>query len=152
MTFRLHIPFAPVAKQRARATWTNQGMRHYTPDATREWEETVAIMGRNAMAGREPMAGALEVHLQFLLPIPASWPKWKRDLADGAAVGHTIKPDLDNLEKAVMDGLNGIAWVDDAQVVKVIKAKHYSATPGVRIDAAEFHHLLPAQVSRRPSA
>jgi Holliday junction resolvase RusA-like endonuclease len=26
---------------------------------------------------------------------------------------HTSKPDRDNLDKAVMDALKGIAWIDD---------------------------------------
>jgi Holliday junction resolvase RusA-like endonuclease len=29
-------------------------------------------------------------------------------------------PDIDNLIKAILDGLNGIAWQDDKQVVRVI--------------------------------
>ena len=29
---------------------------------------------------------------------------------------HTKKPDADNVLKAVLDALNGLAWVDDAQV------------------------------------
>jgi Holliday junction resolvase RusA-like endonuclease len=29
-------------------------------------------------------------------------------------------PDIDNLIKAILDGLNGIAWQDDTQVVKII--------------------------------
>lgn len=28
-------------------------------------------------------------------------------------------PDVDNLVKAIMDGLNGIAWSDDRQVIRV---------------------------------
>jgi Holliday junction resolvase RusA-like endonuclease len=35
--------------------------------------------------------------------------------------------DLDNLIKFVLDALNGSAWVDDAQVVRIIAAKHISA-------------------------
>lgn len=31
----------------------------------------------------------------------------------------TLKPDIDNVIKAVMDGLNGVAFVDDKQVVFV---------------------------------
>jgi len=32
------------------------------------------------------------------------------------AYRHTTKPDADNVLKAVLDALNGLAWVDDAQV------------------------------------
>jgi crossover junction endodeoxyribonuclease RusA len=33
------------------------------------------------------------------------------------------EPDADNLAKAFLDGLNGIAWVDDRQVRKLIIEK-----------------------------
>ena len=29
---------------------------------------------------------------------------------------HSSKPDRDNLDKAVMDALKGLAWIDDSQV------------------------------------
>jgi Holliday junction resolvase RusA-like endonuclease len=33
------------------------------------------------------------------------------------------KPDIDNAIKLVMDGLNGVAWADDAQVTSVSAVK-----------------------------
>ena len=36
----------------------------------------------------------------------------------------TIKPDIDNVIKAVMDGLKGKAYKDDAQIVEVMARKH----------------------------
>ena len=36
----------------------------------------------------------------------------------------TIKPDVDNILKAVMDGLNGRAYADDQQVTIAIVRKH----------------------------
>lgn len=35
------------------------------------------------------------------------------------------RPDIDNLEKAVLDALNGVAWRDDTQVACVAKEKSY---------------------------
>ena len=51
------------------------------------------------------------------------------------SVGVTVKfylyglrlPDIDNLIKAVFDGLNGVAWADDRQVVRVT-AERLAAT------------------------
>ena len=49
----------------------------------------------------------------------------------------TIKPtkkvDVDNLAKAVMDALNGVAWGDDSQVVKITIFKEYTEHPYVYI-------------------
>ena len=38
-------------------------------------------------------------------------------------VPFTQKPDVDNVLKAVLDGLNGLAFLDDAQVVRVTVVK-----------------------------
>lgn len=35
------------------------------------------------------------------------------------------RPDIDNLEKAVLDALNGVAYEDDSQVACVTKEKLY---------------------------
>ena len=39
-------------------------------------------------------------------------------------------PDIDNVLKAVMDALNGVAYEDDKQVVEVICRKWYSQSTG----------------------
>lgn len=36
----------------------------------------------------------------------------------------TTKPDIDNVLKAVLDALNGVAYKDDSQVVEVRVVKH----------------------------
>ena len=43
----------------------------------------------------------------------------------------TVKPDCDNVLKAVMDGLNGVAFYDDAQVVEThFYKRERGRTPG----------------------
>ena len=48
-----------------------------------------------------------------------------------------VKPDLDKLIRAVLDGLTGVAYDDDCQVTKVEAEKHYcnehQTDPGVWI-------------------
>jgi Holliday junction resolvase RusA-like endonuclease len=143
------VPFAPVAWQRAGVTWTNQGPKHFTKPETRDWKKTVAVYARSAMRGAAPLTGPLKIELAFQVPIPPSWPNWKREAAERGEIAPTVKPDLDNFEKAVKDAMNGIVWVDDAQVVRCEKAKDFSARPGVAVTITPLS-LLPAQVSRRP--
>ena len=63
--------------------------------------------------------GEVHIELQFSRPLPKKSPQ--RD--DGKP--DTSKPDIDNLIKAILDGLNGAAWEDDAQVCKVTASKRW---------------------------
>lgn len=56
-------------------------------------------------------------------------------LKEGAATFHTIRPDLDNLAKPVLDALtdSGVFWEDDSAVYELHLGKRYSADPGVHI-------------------
>jgi Holliday junction resolvase RusA-like endonuclease len=43
------------------------------------------------------------------------------------------KPDIDNVIKIIADSLNGIAYKDDTQIVKLTAHKLYSDNPRVEI-------------------
>ena len=49
------------------------------------------------------------------------------------AIKPTKKPDIDNMQKAVLDALNGLAWDDDSQIVKVTAEKEYAVNPYVHL-------------------
>ena len=67
------------------------------------------------------------------------WPVFEGEVAvhivvdkDGAAVivervdldsKTTLRGDIDNYVKTILDGLNGVAWKDDSQVVKITAVK-----------------------------
>jgi Holliday junction resolvase RusA-like endonuclease len=44
-----------------------------------------------------------------------------------------VKPDLDNVAKAVLDAINGIVYVDDAQVINLVATKRYATDPRVEV-------------------
>ena len=44
-----------------------------------------------------------------------------------------VKPDLDNVVKAVLDALNGVVYRDDAQVVNLVATKRYATEPRVEV-------------------
>ncbi len=131
---RFVVPGEPVGKGRPRATRVGKGVRLYTPPKTVAYEKRVAICGRAAMYGRPPLPGALAVGLEIYLPIPASWPRKRQEMALRAEILPTGKPDVDNVEKAIFDALNGICWRDDTQVVDVIKTKRYGGIPRVHVE------------------
>lgn len=128
------VPGTPVGKGRPKvASRGGKFAQLYTPEKTANYEGLVAHAGQVAMNGRDLIAGAVSVQLDIRLPVPASWSKRKQNEALDGQLLPTKKPDIDNVEKAIFDGLNGVVWNDDVQVVDVTKRKRYSAVPGVRV-------------------
>ena len=121
---RFTVPGDPVGQGRARST--KSGM-HYTPARTRKYEAAVAAAAGSAMrvAGLQPLTCPVRLIVECRFAVPVSWPSWKRQDALDQRILPTCRPDLDNVLKAVKDGLNGIAWTDDAQVVVVVGEKYY---------------------------
>lgn len=99
----------PFAKQRPRST--RQG-RVYTPKETVSFERTVGQIA--ALHFPEPLAGPVRVSIYATFQPAASWSQKKA--RDHIGTPHTQRPDLDNCAKAILDGLNRIAWADDGQV------------------------------------
>jgi crossover junction endodeoxyribonuclease RusA len=73
---------------------------------------------------------AVHVHLEFIMPRPASTPKKRTPPA-------VKKPDLDKLTRAVFDAISSAGvWRDDSQVVGAITTKRLAEineTPGCHI-------------------
>jgi Holliday junction resolvase RusA-like endonuclease len=69
--------------------------------------------------------------------MPASASKKKQQSMLHGGIRPTKKPDCDNIAKAVLDALNGIAYYDDSQVVTVTVEKLYSDTPRVEVEITE---------------
>lgn len=133
MLIRFTVPGQPVGKARPRIGRAGGFSRMYTPEKTVSYESLVGWTAAQAMAGRALLEGAVAVRLDIRVQIPASWSKKKQDLARCGGCWPVSKPDIDNVEKAIFDGLNGVVWKDDVQVVEVTKAKRYGEQPGVEV-------------------
>jgi Holliday junction resolvase RusA-like endonuclease len=121
---------APVPKGRPRSFVTDGGrIGHYTPSKTHLYEEMVRLSGLSAMnrGGWRKLLGAVDLTVVFVMPIPKSWNAKRQEAARAGQIVPTGKPDLDNLIKAVKDGLNGVVWHDDAQVVGLSATKCYGS-------------------------
>lgn len=118
---------------KARPRFSHRSGTVYTPGKTKSYERQIAE-AYEAQSG-PCFEGAVTVIIEAVFSIPKSWTRAKK--ADAAA-GKLApgKPDIDNILKVVLDGLNGIAYEDDKQVVLTQCKKFYTATnslPGLRV-------------------
>ena len=119
------VPGDCVPKGRGRAFVQKRGRKAgkimvRTPDKTRDFEAKVRSCFREAIGGEAkqwtPPAARCTLSVLSCIREPKGTPKWLRELAEWRWRGK--KPDEDNLRKAVADALNGVAWQDDAQIVR----------------------------------
>ena len=133
---KIVVPGVPVPWARAGAN-TSRGLQFYTKPKSRKYVERIKGKAMIEMQGRGALlTGPVSVRVMVNLPIPKSWPKWKRKAAAITHIMPTSKPDLDNFEKAVLDALTGIVFVDDAQVTDKIATKRYAAEPSLIVTVA----------------
>lgn len=118
----IQVPGIPVGKGRPRMTIRGGHPREYTPEKTARYENLVRTMFVNAYPDAVPLDVPVKVIVDAEFPIPKSWSKKKRK--DAFYV--TKKPDIDNVLKSIFDGLNGVAWTDDAMVSIVEARKKYT--------------------------
>ena len=120
---------AAVPKQRPRIS----GHRAYTPKRTKDYEERVLNEFRSSYNGFYPAFGKdvpVSVEIRIGQAIPKSWSKKKQLQAElGDIVPLSRNGDIDNIAKSILDALNGFAYEDDCQVVRLKVVKFYSAEP-----------------------
>jgi Holliday junction resolvase RusA-like endonuclease len=128
----VEIPGEPVAQGRPRLAVLNGHARAYDPAKSRVWKGVAQMFMRDAMRGRAPMQGALEVEISATWSCPVSATK----RAGAVRRLRAKKPDAENVAKAILDAGNGVVWGDDAQVAVLIVRKWTGArgeAPGVAV-------------------
>jgi Holliday junction resolvase RusA-like endonuclease len=110
----------PRAKQSFRANRNGHG--GFTPAYIKAWQSRVGWIAQQAIRKigmLDPLEGNLTVELTFFL-------------------GDLRRIDLDNLSKAVQDGLNKVTWKDDQQNIDLILHKYVCRTrQGVLVKITE---------------
>lgn len=108
---RFFVPGRPVAKQSFRFARTGG----YTAANVKDWQTLVMTHARQHFTSLTPVVSFVRVDMEFYLP-------------------DRRRVDLDNLSKAVLDGLKGVIFADDSQVVTLHLEKFYgSQNPGVDV-------------------
>ena len=128
----LFFPFEPKAKGRPRFTRIGHT---YTPQITRDYEKPIGDFYKENTS--DYYDSPIKVSLVFYMPIPKSTSKKKMELMKSGAIRHTKKPDSDNLAKAVLDGINGVAFEDDKLITELRIKKRYGSVVGTAMVITE---------------
>lgn len=122
---RFVIPAAGVGKGRPRVAFRSNGrVIAYTPKKTREFEAFVRLCAQRACS--EPVRSPVSVDMTIEFSPPSSWSAKRKQAAIAGEIPHLSRPDLDNVTKAVLDGIVGVAIEDDRQVVELLARKRYA--------------------------
>lgn len=130
MTVRFTCAGHPVTQGSKRAFVRNGHavLTEQAGDRLRLWRHVIATSARQAHTD-PPLAGPVQVHLLFRLEPPASAPKRKRTWPIKMRTG-----DVDKLARAALDSLTGVAFIDDAQVVRLVVEKDWANGRGPGVD------------------
>ena len=123
----------PVPKERARVVRNPETeiVTSYTPARTKYFSKEVRRVIEKVFGSRSPVAGPVKLTMTFVMEVPRSWPKWKRAAALEGLIVPTGRPDMDNLEKALLDAFNETLIVDDAYVIDRQARKIYGEVPKI---------------------
>jgi Holliday junction resolvase RusA-like endonuclease len=138
----LRVPGTPVPQGSMRM-FKNGGVAHsnetlllgYRSDIANRWEQMRGIR----------LTGGVSVLCVFAFPRPArhyhpvTKKRLVRELRADAPLFHTQTPDVDKLLRAVSDSLTGLAYADDAQIVRMSGVKTWDVMGWSRIT------VLPAE-------
>jgi len=128
MKYTLFISGKPFGKQRHRST--KKG-RMYTPKQTVDYENVLAMKYIRKYGNTEIESPAFKVDVYCCFLPPKSATKHQKELMLNGQILYTKKPDKDNMEKIIGDGLNKIAWYDDCRIVMGQTLKCYRHYQGV---------------------
>lgn len=133
----------PQGKGRHRSVVTSNGkLRTYTPPKTVSYERNIAQQFQKQKLEQRlswSLTSVYCLNVEAVFAVPKSWTKSKKQKAYNRELHPTVVPDGDNILKAVADGLNGLAWTDDRQVIFQTVQKRYcqeTELPHIVVDIA----------------
>lgn len=107
------IPGDPIARPRQRVGVLHGHARTFTDTKHPVHAYKAAIRLAWQASGGSLCDGPMVVNIEAVFPRPKSKVWMSKPMP---SYPHTIKPDVDNVQKSILDALNGLAFRDDSQV------------------------------------
>lgn len=119
---RIRVSGEPKAQPRPRAMKRGDHISIYNPSSAEIWKRSILAALKSVQFEKFNMP--VEVSIIYYLKRPTSLMR-KSDSDD--IIIHSKKPDLDNLNKAVLDSITKAeVWNDDSQVHSLASLKYYA--------------------------
>jgi len=145
-TVRFFVPGKIHGKGRPRFTRVGKYVRTYTPEETVNYEKKIQreyIRVSNYKSNK-----AIRLRLSLYREHPKSMSAFKKELTFLRELFPTVKPDVDNVLKVVLDSLNNLAYEDDNQVVEFVVVKTYGKQEGLHITLEEIGLREQAKITK----
>ena len=135
MTFQMmfEIPGEPHGKGRPRFRRLGNFVSTYNDKKTQSYEALVKQSAKQAFGDTDILETPVSLYLYIRFSVPKSYSKKRVEACLNGFEKPSKKPDIDNILKSVMDGLNGTIYKDDNQVTNVHMTKVYATEPGVEV-------------------
>lgn len=135
MKFRLDMVPPTATAQQQKTAVIGGHVRKYDPKNVKTAKETLLVLLMQKRPAK-PLEGALRLGIHWCFPWRKS--ELKRIIALGVAP-HTVRPDLDNLGKALCDCMQTAGFFrDDAQISIRTDSKTWGDRPGIDIELEQL--------------
>ncbi len=137
MKYQFEVLEKAIGKERPR--YSAKTNRMYTPTKTASFEEKVkwafkAKYNIETELSTKPFKAKI---IAVFTPPESLSKKKKEELL--FQVNYTKKPDIDNIAKAILDSLNGLAYKDDSQVSALLVLKDYGVENKIIVELEEIY-------------
>lgn len=136
MIYELEVEGKIVGKERPRVN-LYEG-RVYTPNKTKDYENYIRECFCIKYPNFQQIINRVSIEIIAYKQIPKSTSKNNVQKMLDDEISPTIKPDIDNIGKVVLDALNKFAFKDDNQVCKFTIQKKYSLIEKIYIKIEEY--------------
>lgn len=123
---------------KARPRMNTRTGRAYTPTKTKLYEYSLRQWFLMNYPNFKPIEGRIKVSIIAYFEVPKSTSKKKAAEMLSNNISPTKKPDIDNIIKIVLDGMNKFAFKDDTQITKLEVEKIYGIEEKLQIKIEEY--------------
>ncbi len=140
----LKILGTPLAKQSARFVALGKGqIRSFQKKEVVEKERNIAYDIKSQLPENFVLFDTpIFVNMILIFTPPASLPKKTlKTIEEGNLVPKDKKPDIDNLQKTLLDAMQGVVYTNDSRIYSMSASKFYGKIPQIWLEIIVYENI-----------